>query len=720
MTTTFTPDSPVTVTDTYVTGPQLGQFKQGVHYTYYLQLANAIYFNNQNLLLGLFNVKFDDGGTVNYQAQLTVSSLDFSAQINGSYALDAGEQLVAKFLTHGQDQPYNYYAVSPAILGDNLYIFVLLPDQKTIVIWLVTAADDGTLSMEALPTFQTLPVTTNTLSVATVNDHIHVYYPVAGSSPTMGLSKFSITSPTSNPQVTFTNEPNIDISGGPEGQILTLATSQVPVDGVLLNITDGSKNTWSLIEKDGDATDVTGIQSGSNVPSQLIPAVVSGNGPALDQGVEAALLYYGIGIGSETPINCLQASLPDRTVTGTVGTIGHDQPAPLTSIFTTDLYCKLPGATHNSLFRASLVGIMALSENALKLYAVATGSMIAQDPVKTNTSEGVSGLSPELQKAYYESYSLLGIILAPPPFLYYDQPILPGEKFPQVTITFSEEHTATITQEFKASFSAGGSVGNKIVNVGGSVAHAIGAGSSGSVAVTVASEFRLHSQINPPGVNTGKMLVSKPLLVNTEYKLYAPGGSDADYSFYMIEVSETDIATLEYNNQSPDDNVYSKGLNPVPTQEDIEGWKNNPPFPADFPKSQFDLSQLTGGHDGGSTSSLDNDQTTSISSSTKTEVKIEAGVKVRLFGFKSSAGVSWSQESKSSTTLHHGYSAYLPGLRRLSNPTSSDIKGYSLNPHLYHLTPENVGSFRGLLPDIYAGSSPWVISWHVVDIEHYD
>lgn len=711
MSTTFTPDSPVTVTDTYIKGPETGQYPNGQN-TMYLQLANAIYFNGTNLLIGFFNEKAKDNSV---RTKLTISELLFSATEEGSYAVVPGSIITQVDLSPWLSEAYVFFALTPAILGDKLYIFILNTDQQTVVsIEVSPTTDRSSLTMRPAGNFK-LPEKTNIMSAAAVGDKIHLYYPISGNTSVIGRTSFWQL----GNGVTNGDNKQIAVGSGPQGQITTLSASQVPVDGTLLNITDSRNNTFTLIEKDGSATGVKGIQSGSNTPAGQIPAIVSGNGPALGQTAEASMLYYGIGIGGTTPINCLQASLDDRTITGDIGIIGSTQPVPITSIFTTDMYCKLPGEQHGSLFRASLVGIMSLEVNSLKLYIVATGSMIAQDPVKTITSSGIHALSPQMQEVYYRTYTLIGILQSPPPFLYYDQPIASSaDGLPEIEVKLSEEDSAEITQESKTSFSAGGSGGNSIISVGGSVGHALSNSTSNTATVTVGSTFHLHSEANPPGVNMGKLLVSVPHIENTAYKLFAPGGSNTGYKFYMIEVKKADVLVLEYDNQNPDDNIYSKGLNVVSHQQDIVGWQTNP-IPDSVPTSTDDLSPMIAGHHGSQQSQLQNDHKEGISSSTKTDISINAGINIGAFGFKASTSVSWQNDSTAYTTLHKGYSANLPGLRVLTNPASNTIKSYTLSPHLYHLTPENVGSNTGLIPDIFEDQSPWVITWKVTDIEYY-
>ena len=283
---------------------------------------------------------------------------------------------------------------------------------------------------------------------------------------------------------------------------------------------------------------------------------------------------------------------------------------------------------------------------------------------------------------------------------------------------------------------AGGSGTGSSFNLGGSISHAIMSGVSTNVTLESGTVIPFTGKGRPPSERNynpfpGLLIFNQPQLKNKRYRLYAPDGIDTEFDYYFIEFMQVNMSFVDYDTVHPDnrkpiandpyapmDYSFSKGLTPLPKGDELDQWTaENLQLPS-LPKSvEYDLDMITATRSGGQHSTLSKKTEIEETHSSETTIKIDAGITAGIFGFNASFEGTWTFKTELDNSIKKAYQASIPAIKTHHPVEPNDITKVSLQPYIFKLSAAHGTSEAGLVPDYYVGSSPWLITWRVVDYD---
>lgn len=667
--------------------------------------ASGIYFNSTYLVFVL-NESTEPGGgwpgpTSLFRTELTTYTYPISASTDGSYGFGGRVKAAVTRVSHFQPQPLTYAAVSCVRVLDVVYVFTIQSDWQTVQVVEVTAqSTPGVISAGLHATLSLPGPAVGFVPVAQDDGTIQFLYPDAT------LSQFDsyVYDPRNN---TVTAGTTISVAGPTALPYSNLSIADVPLASGAQNVcfTDASNQAWIGAIQGGAITNPTAIGGSGGLPAGVVADLKAAAGPMIGQATEASVVYFYAGVGGNNPINYLQAPLNDPTNTGEIGILGYPAQLPhnIKGTFVSEAYLPLPGSD-TALLRMLVYGAV-LGGGLLWLYAIPTGQLVPLTPVITDTSK-TDTLSPEQKAVYEQSWTLLGIIQGPPPYV--DNP--PAGVTPtSAQIDFSQTTGATSTVSYGVSVSAGGSASGEIFSFSGSASYALKQTTTNTQKFTVDQTFTLGD--SPP--NTGLVIVSQPTISNTEYQVYAPDGSGTylNFSFYLVQVTDVVTTMFDFDITNPSAHTFSNGLTALPKSKDLSSWQNLT-LPT-LPQAMLVPPALTATAAAGTASTFSGTTEQDVTTSNKVSISATFGV----FGFSASVGFTWSNSTETSSSFTSSYSSTIAPIVANNPPLSTDVTNVQIQPYIMQTTGATAAQLAGLVPTIYTGSTPWILTWRVLNFQ---
>lgn len=682
--------------------------------------ANGIYFNDTYLVFVL-NITTDQTRFgAQYRTRLTTYTCPITANIDGTYGFGAATKAAVTHLSDElMDGVASYAVVNCVLLIDTVYVFIADASwDKVHVVQVGAYATPGTIGAGLLATLQ-LPISAPGFVPVAVGGSIQLLYP----DPLQSQINSLVYDPTGTSDA-VTVGPNIPVIGSVQAPYKNLSVADVPLGSGALNLafTD-SNNELVLGQVVQGAITNPRVQPGPSVggPADLKVA----GGPLIGQNDEASVVSFVSVIGSHQAVNYTQAPLEAPDNNGPDSVLGDSMLLhQLQCTFVSEAYVPLPGSD-SALLRVLVYGAV-LGGGLLQLYMIPTGQLFPQPKVVTNTSQ-TNGLSVEQKKVYEQSWNLLGIIHGPPPWVNNSPHALAAttadiQASPSgngsltvvtpttATIEFSSTSGATSTVTYGTSVSIGGSATGEIFSFSGSASYALKKTVARSQTFAIDQPFQLGDQ---PG-STGLIIVSQPTISNTEYKAYSPdGSSNLHFSLYLVQVTDVITTAYDFDITNPSDHTYSAGLTALPASSDLSGW-NQLMLPA-LPQVPLLPPALTGTRAASSTSSFSATSSQDVTSSNKVSVSATFGV----FGFSSTVGFSWSNATDSSSSFSNSYSSTIGVVAVNDPPQSTDVTRVEIQPYILQTTGATAAQLAGLVPTLYVGSMPWILTWRVLSYSTY-
>lgn len=666
--------------------------------------ACGIYFNGVYLVFVMNNeITGDRFGQIFHKALVSTFTYPLWALADGQYGLSTGgiASAAATYLDGYDAEPNpglgSYGTLSCVRLVDRVFAFVPDSTWQTVRVVCVSAKAEGGISAGLWTTLQ-LPNAAPGFVPVAQDGMIQLLYP----DPTQPQIDSLIFNPEDN---TVTPGPSIQVGGQIQAPYTNLSVSDVPLGsgGLNLAFTDANNNLYFGQVVQGAITNPQMFYAPINMPAGTTADLKVAAGPMIGQLDQASVVFFTSIIGSNSPVNYTQAPLIQPTNCGPVAVLeptGGYQ-SNVAGTFASEAYLPLPGST-SGLFRVLVYGVVFDSDTGMFLLnIIPTGQLFYQNPVVTDTSQ-TDKLTSAQKQVYEQSWTLLGIIQGPPPWVSNG----PGVTTPTTAqIDFSTTSGATSTITYGVSVSAGGSGSGDIFSFSGSASYALTQSEAKTTSFTKKQTISLADSTD----NIGLVIVRQPTISNTEYQVYSPDGSTyLHFSLYVIRVTDVVTTMLPFDITDPSAHTYSTGLTPLPASSDLASWQNlnlpSLPQPALLPPA------LTATQAASSTSSFSS--TTSQDISTKNKVSVSATFGV--FGFSSTVGFSWSNTVETSTSFTNGYSSSISAIA-VNNPVqSTDVTYVEIQPYILQTTGATSSALSGLVPNLYAGSTPWILTWRVL------
>lgn len=656
--------------------------------------ASAIYFNDTYLVFVL-NIEHRDAGD-QYWSRVVLTSANYpiTANTDGSYGFVTGVPAAA--VTPLQDwqkgRGGSYAAVSCVRLIDKVYVFIA--DSAWQTVYVVTVAPNtqpGSFDVGLAATLQ-LPNAAPGFVPVVRDGAIELLYP----DPVLSQIDTIVYDPDSS---AVTVGPSINVIGSILAPYSNLSVADVPLGAGALNLAFTDSNNTLLLGQ---------VVGGTITNPQLVnygtqPAILNvAAGPLIGQADQASAVFFTAWPGQNNPVNYTQAPLIPPATPGAVAVLGGTGTLPhnVHGTFVNEAYLALPGATTpGSLLRLLVYGAV-LGGGELMLYLMPTGQLVPQPVVVTDTSQ-IDKLTPAQTLVYQQSWTLLGIVQGPPPWVDNGPGLVTATT---AQIDFSSTSGATATVTYGASVTAGGSGSEGVFDFGGSASYAL----KKTVARTRKFSVDQTFTLNDSSGSTGLLLVSQPTISNTEYQVYSPDGSTyLHFSLYLIQVTDMVTTMLPYDITNPSAQAYSAGLTPLPKSTVLSSWMAAPPA---LPQPALSPPALTSIAVAGSSSSFSSTSSHDVTTTNKVKVSANAGA----FGFTASVGFSWSNASEASSSFTNGYTATIAPLVTHNPAQPGDVTDVEIQPWILNTTGASAAQLSGLVPTLYTGAMPWVLTWQVL------
>lgn len=695
---------PISTSQAFVTGPQIPFSVNTGSDTITGSaplVATGAYFNGKFRLFCIMNLtisSFTPSSLTLYETNLSVYSPQVTITPTGEYSMTLGGANYNTGLngTSGNNDPFNI--ITTALLIDTQHLFVLLPGNSQLSWYSITASTTEGDIIVTPSGILSLPVAVNSLTAVTYGENINILYPMAETSE-IGCAVFNGTSITSNE--------TIDIGEGPVAPFHGLESTEIHISsGQAAQITfiDANQSVWSATLTDTALSDLTEITPPTTITN---PVVQVAEGPLVGQTSESSSVFLVSDANTQTPSAYWQTPIGAPAPPTTLTPFTSNPATPIANTFSAITYAVLPNqspASAGSLFRLIVFGVTS-NENNLQLYLLASGQLISDTTLPPTPT---ANPSPEFQKAYQASWSLLGIVQGAPPSPNNTGTAAPPNKT-SISITFNMEDEQTSSVSFERSFTVGYKADGVIFSTNDSVTHAITQSSSSSQSFTTSL---METSYNGPITNQGLLLFHQPTIKNTPFELFSPDGTDLNISFHILEVTDVVLGAYGYDITNPDKQTYSAGMAVLPQSGDIQAWQNVL-IPV-MPSPPYKPEALSANVDSGSTSSLSETDTHTYSTINENSISICGGA----FGFSTTVEGTWTTSNSSTTAFTKSYSAQTGVIIINTPPKLTDIIHTEIQPLIFLINSTVTGANQ-ILPTLYKQANPWLITWQVISIQPY-